>query len=167
MQITALEKAGCDRIYIDQGVSGVAVARDGLDKLLEDIQPHDVLVVWKLDRLGRSLASLIFLLQGMSTDSIGFCSLRDAIDTTTASGRLSFHIMAALAEFERDLISERTKEGMAAAKERGSKIGRPRKLTVLTVERLRREHHMGLSIPYLAKTVGVHPRTVSRAFAET
>lgn len=162
MQVMALECAGCDHIYQDQGVSGVTIEREGLDRLLRDIRPLDTLVVWKLDRLGRSLSNLIFTLRGLHESGIAFISLRDVIDTTTASGRLSFHIMAALAEFERDLISERTKEGMKAAAKRGSKIGRPRKLAESDVLKVRHEWKNGRKIDTLARDHGVHPRTVYR-----
>lgn len=167
MQVIALECAGCDDIYIDHGVSGIAIERDGLDRLLRDIRPLDTLVVWKLDRLGRSLSNLIFTLRGLHESGIAFISLRDVIDTTTASGRLSFHIMAALAEFERDLISERTKEGMKAAAKRGAKIGRPRKLAATDIRTIRIERQNGRTVVTLARDHGVHPRTVYRALGET
>lgn len=167
MQVYALECAGCDRIYNDHGVSGVAVERAGLDQLLEDIRPDDTLVVWKLDRLGRSLSNLIFMLRGLHESGIGFISLRDVIDTSTAQGRLSFHIMAALAEFERDLISEHTKEGMQAARKRGAKIGRPRKLAKNQITKVRRNWTNGRRVKALAKDHDVHPRTVYRALEES
>lgn len=163
MQVIALECAGCEHIYIDHGVSGIAIERDGLDRLLKDIRPRDTLVVWKLDRLGRSLSNLIFTLRGLHESSIAFISLRDVIDTTTASGRLSFHIMAALAEFERDLISERTKEGMKAAAKRGAKIGRPRKLRTSDIQKVKHARKNGRKVSILAEKHGVHPRTIYRA----
>ncbi len=125
LQRDALRAAGCVEIFEDQGVSGVKEARTGLDAALASLEAGDCLVVWKLDRLGRSLRHLIDTLKALSDRGIGFRSIQDAIDTTTAGGRLYFHIMAALAEFERDLISERTKAGMAAAKARGVHVGRP------------------------------------------
>lgn len=126
LQRDALRVAGCETIFDDQGVSGAKANRPGLDAAFAALQPGDVLVVWKLDRLGRSLRHLIDTLRDLSDRGIGFYSIQDAIDTTTAGGRLYFHIMGALAEFERDLISERTKAGMAAAKARGVHVGRPR-----------------------------------------
>ena len=125
LQLNALRAAGCDRIFEDFGVTGAKTARPGLDQTLAALKPGDCLVVWKLDRLGRSPRHLTETLQSLADRDIGFRSLQDAIDTTTAGGRLYFHIMAALAEFERDLISERTKAGMAAAKQRGVHVGRP------------------------------------------
>lgn len=125
LQRDALTAAGCDRIFEDFGVTGAKAARPGLDQALTALEPGDCLVVWKLDRLGRSLRHLTETLQSLADRDIGFRSLQDAIDTTTAGGRLYFHIMAALAEFERDLISERTKAGMHAAKQRGVHVGRP------------------------------------------
>ena len=125
LQLNALKATGCDQIFEDHGVTGDKTARPGLDQTLAALEPGDCLVVWKLDRLGRSLRHLTETLQSLAERDIGFRSLQDAIDTTTAGGRLYFHIMAALAEFERDLISERTKAGMAAAKARGVHVGRP------------------------------------------
>lgn len=129
MQLDALKAAGCHQIFCDAGVSGVATDRRELNRLLGAIGPGDVLVVWKLDRLGRSLAHLMQIVSSLEADAIGFRSLSEAIDTTTASGRLLFHVMGAIAEFERNLISERTAAGMAAAKARGQHVGRERKVT--------------------------------------
>ena len=128
LQRDALVASGCEKIYYDKGVSGAKAKRPGLDKALRSLQRGDVLVVWKLDRLGRSVKHLIEITTQLETKGIGFQSLSDAIDTSTAGGRLYFHLMGAFAEFERNLISERTKAGMAAAKARGVKIGRPKKL---------------------------------------
>lgn len=128
LQIDALTAAGCERIYRDEGLSGVKTRRPGLDKALNVLKQDDVLVVWKLDRLGRSMQHLIELTSVLESKGVGFQSLSDAIDTSTAGGRLYFHLIGAFAEFERNLISERTKAGMAAAKARGVKMGRPRKL---------------------------------------
>lgn len=167
LQINALNVAGCDVIYQDKGVTGVADDKPGLDQLLETIAPGDTLVVWKLDRLGRSLASLISLLNALMQRNIAFCSLRDLIDTSTAGGKLYFHIMGALAEFERDLISERTKAGMIAARKRGSKIGRPPKLSASDIE-LAQHHHMnGMSIDDIAHIFGVHSRTIDRCLLKS
>lgn len=147
------------------GISGTQAERGGLDSLLTDLQSGDTIVVWKLDRLGRSLSGLILILENLAERGIGFCSLKDAIDTATPAGRLSFHIMGALAEFERDLISERTKAGMAAAKARGAKIGRPRKLTTEDIKTSRKLMKRGVVIDAIAKRFNVHPRTLGRALA--
>lgn len=129
LQIDALQAAGCDRIYRDEGLSGAKTRRPGLDKALNVLKQDDVLVVWRLDRLGRSMRHLIELTSVLESKGVGFQSLSDAIDTSTAGGRLYFHLIGAFAEFERNLISERTKAGMAAAKARGVKMGRPKKLS--------------------------------------
>ncbi len=129
MQLDALRLAGCQHVFCDEGISGAATERRALNEALATLEAGDVLVVWKLDRLGRSLAHLIQITTRLEQDGIGFRSLSEAIDTTTASGRLLFHVMGAIAEFERGLISERTRAGMAAAKARGRHLGRERKLT--------------------------------------
>jgi DNA invertase Pin-like site-specific DNA recombinase len=129
LQLDALALAGCEKIFQDEGISGAATDRRSLNEALGVLAPGDVLVTWKLDRLGRSLAHLIDITQGLEAEGIGFRSLSEAIDTTTASGRLLFHVMGALAEFERALISERTRAGMAAAKARGQHLGRERKIS--------------------------------------
>jgi DNA invertase Pin-like site-specific DNA recombinase len=129
MQLDALKLVGCYRVFCDEGISGAATERRALNEALATLSAGDVLVVWKLDRLGRSLAHLIQIISRLEAERIGFRSLSEAIDTTTASGRLLFHVMGAIAEFERSLISERTRAGMAAAKARGQHLGRERKLS--------------------------------------
>jgi DNA invertase Pin-like site-specific DNA recombinase len=130
LQMDALRQAGCSRLYFDRGFSGALIRRPALDDALRTLQPNDTLVIWKLDRLGRSLSHLIVLIEGLEKRGVAFKSISEAIDTGNASGRLLFHVMGALAEFERSLISERTKAGMAAAKARGSPVGRPAKTKV-------------------------------------
>ena len=129
LQMRALRNAGCDPIFVDRGVSGATMRREGLDRLLRSLRAGDRLVVWRLDRLGHSLSGLIQLLDSLGEQRIGFCSLCEQIDIGTPGGKLVFHMMAALAEFERALISERTRAGMAAARARGQRIGRPPSLT--------------------------------------
>ena len=129
LQKQALKAAECKVIIEDQGISGGQVTRPGLADAVARLKKGDVLVVWKLDRLGRSLAHLIEIINGIGKAGAGFASLTEAIDTTTAGGRLIFHMMGALAEFQRGLIAERTTAGMRAAKRRGKHVGRPRKLT--------------------------------------
>ena len=114
LQLDALRAAGCELIFRDEGVSGSETDRVELNKALQALAAGDVLVVWKLDRLGRSLAHLMHIVTRLEAKAIGFRSLSEAIDTTTASGRLLFHVVGAIAEFERNLISERTSAGMAA-----------------------------------------------------
>ena len=128
LQHQALEAAGCEVVYADK-VSGAVTERPQLAAALSRVGPGDVLVVWKLDRLGRSLVHLIGMIDGLGKAGAGFQSLSESIDTTTAGGRLIFHVMGALAEFERSLIGERTSAGMKAAKRRGKHVGRPAKLT--------------------------------------
>lgn len=116
LQRRAFEAADCEKIFEDYGVSGTAIERDRLTQALAAVGPSDMQVVWKLDRLGRSLAFLIDLTEKLAKDGAGFESLTDDTKTTTASGKLFFHIMRALAEFERSLISDRTKAGLQSAR---------------------------------------------------
>lgn len=127
LQIDALKQAGCGRIFRDK-VSGAKTARPGLQEAVDFLREGDSLVVWRLDRLGRSLKHLLETVALLEERGIGFRSLQEAIDTTTSGGRLIFHIFGALAEFERNLIRERTMAGLRAARARGRKGGRPRKL---------------------------------------
>jgi DNA invertase Pin-like site-specific DNA recombinase len=126
LQLDALKAAGVAKadVYTDKA-SGSKTARPGLDKCLQALQPGDTLLVWRLDRLGRSIRHLIDLVEHLRERGVGFKSLCESIDTTTANGKLIFHIFTALAEFERDLIRERTKAGLTAARARGRKGGRP------------------------------------------
>jgi DNA invertase Pin-like site-specific DNA recombinase len=127
MQTDALEQAGCERIFQDKA-SGAKAERPGLQEALAFLRKGDSLVVWRLDRLGRSLKHLIETVGELEERGIGFQSLQESIDTTTSGGRLIFHIFGALAEFERNLIRERTMAGLQAARARGRKGGRPRAL---------------------------------------
>lgn len=128
LQKDALKRAGCEKI-IEDVITGKTEARSGLDRVKELLREGDALVVWRLDRLGRSLKHLIELMAELEKQKIGFQSLQESIDTTTPGGRLVFHIFGALAEFERNLISERTRAGLEAARVRGRKGGRPKKLS--------------------------------------
>lgn len=125
LQKDALRKVGCKRVFTDVA-SGAQASRDGLDKVLAFLRERDTLVVWKLDRLGRSLKHLIEIVTALQKQKIGFRSLQENIDTTTSGGKLVFHVFGALAEFERDLIQERTRAGLIAARARGRKGGRRR-----------------------------------------
>lgn len=127
LQKDALKNAGCEKVFEDV-MSGAKSDRPGLDAVLEYVRAGDVLVVWRLDRLGRDLKHLIEVIDDLSKREIGFKSLHESIDTTTANGKLIFHIFCALAEFERNLISERTKAGLKAARARGRLGGRPAKM---------------------------------------
>ncbi len=135
-QTDRLKEAGCEKIYSDV-VSGAKEARPGLDEALDYLRQGDVLVVVKLDRLGRTLKHLIATIEELNDRGIGFKSLNDGIDTTTSTGKLMFHIIGAIAEFERDLIRERTHAGLKAARARGRKGGRPLKGTPEKVKQVR------------------------------
>ncbi len=124
LQLDALRKAGCGKVY-QETASGAKAERPVLEEVLGYLRKGDTLVVWRLDRLGRSLKHLIEVVAGLAERGIGFKSLTEQIDTTTSGGKLIFHVFAALAEFERDVIRERTRAGLAAARSRGKKGGRP------------------------------------------
>jgi DNA invertase Pin-like site-specific DNA recombinase len=128
LQHDALTKEGCSKIFTDTA-SGAKAERKGLDEALNYVRKGDTLVVWRLDRLGRSLPHLITTMTSLEERGIGFKSLTENIDTTTSGGKLIFHIFGALAEFERNLIRERTTAGLTAARARGHKGGRPKALT--------------------------------------
>src|SRR5918992_912903 len=125
LQRDALQKIGCKKIFTDTA-SGSKAERKGLDEALEYVREGDTLVVWRLDRLGRSLRHLIETIRELNNRKIGFKSIQENIDTTTSGGKLVFHIFGALAEFERDIIRERTNAGLTAARVRGRQGGRPR-----------------------------------------
>ena len=164
LQLDALKAAGCEVIHTDPGVSGTAIARQGLSEALGAVGDGDVLVVWRLDRLGRSLGFLIDLIDQLGKRGVGFQSLNEAIDTTNANGRLIFHMMGALAEFERSLIAERTREGMKAAKRRGKHVGRPRSLTSEQMAFAKRTLDAGEeTLSGLASILGVDRSTLRRS----
>jgi len=125
LQRDALKLAGCHTIFEDK-ISGTKTQRPGLDKALTALREGDVLVVWKLDRLGRSLGHLVETVQALQGRGVGFRSLQESLDTTSSGGKLVFHFFAALAEFERDVIRERTRAGLSAARARGRQGGRPK-----------------------------------------
>ncbi|KFI23558.1 recombinase family protein [Nitrosococcus oceani] len=127
LQRDALEAAGCEKMIVDQ-ISGTVAKRPGLEKVKELLREEDTLVVWRLDRLGRSLRDLIEQIRTLDAQRVGLQSLHESIDTTTPTGRLTFHLFGALAEFERNLIQERTQAGLAAAQARGRLGGRRKSL---------------------------------------
>jgi DNA invertase Pin-like site-specific DNA recombinase len=166
LQIEALRQAGCERIFKEKK-SGTLTRRPALNSALSALREGDVLVVWKLDRLGRSLQDLIKTLGKLERRGIGFWSISDQIDTQTPAGKLVFHITGAVAEFERALISERTKAGMQAAQRRGRTLGRPRALTAsqeLTVQRMVLCDEIPLDL--IADRMKVSKTTVWRAVAK-
>src|SRR5919108_4454567 len=152
LQRDALEKIGCTKIFTDTA-SGAKAERKGLDEVLEYVREGDALVVWRLDRLGRSLKHLIETITDLNNRKIGFKSITENIDTTTSGGKLVFHIFGALAEFERDIIRERTQAGLSAARARGRKGGRPKTLSPKQVELLGQMYaNQGNSIADILKT---------------
>jgi DNA invertase Pin-like site-specific DNA recombinase len=163
LQVDALRHAGCTAVHQEVS-SGARAARPVLDTLLTQLRSGDVLVVWKFDRLGRSLTHLIDLVNVLMQKGVGLQSLQDPIDTTTSHGRLNLHLFAALAEFERDLIRERTHAGLAAARARGRKGGRPKGLssqaetTACAAETLYREGT--LSVQQIADRLRISKRTL-------
>lgn len=165
LQMDALRDAGCHRIF-EETASGTRTDRPKLVALLDYVRAGDTLVVWRLDRLGRSLKHLIATVSALEERGVGFRSLHESIDTTTSAGRLVFHIFGALAEFERDLIVDRTRAGLAAARERGSKPGRKPALSSDQVAVVRQMHAAGgHTVEAIAKVVGVSRATVYRALS--
>jgi DNA invertase Pin-like site-specific DNA recombinase len=162
LQLDALSKAGCERTYTDTA-SGSKTDRKGLLEALDHLRGGDVLVVWRLDRLGRTLKQLIELINEFNAKSIGFKSLQESIDTTTSGGKLVFHIFGALAEFEREVIRERTNAGLTAARARGRLGGRPKALDAKKAALAKslynnREH----PVQYICDTLGISRGTFYR-----
>ena len=137
LQIEALTNAGCEKLFHDK-TSGTRAERPGLSKVLETLREGDTLVVWKLDRLGRSVKNLVDLVSTLQKQGIQFKSLTDAIDTGTSSGRFFFHVMASLAQMERELTVERTRAGLEVARKLGRKGGRKRRMTDGKIESAKR-----------------------------
>ena len=168
LQKDALLQAGCERIYEDH-LSGAKANRPGLHKALSHLREGDVLVVWRLDRLSRSLKELIEIVSRLESESVGLRSLHESLDTSSSTGKLIFHIFGALAEFERNLIRERTQAGLNAARARGRKGGRPKTLNAdqqaLAVQLYHQKQHtvqqicdmMGISKPTLYKYIKAGP----------
>ncbi len=152
LQTDALEKAGCEKIFTDRA-GGARDDRQGLIEAVEFCRAGDSLVVWKLDRLGRSLKHLIETINALHAKGVGFVSVQESIDTTTSGGKLIFHVFGALAEFERELIRERTNAGLASARARGRLGGRPKAMTQRQTQ--------------MAKTMLADPRTTIRELCQT
>lgn len=164
LQRAALHAAGCARVFADKGVSGALAKRPALEAALAAVRRGDVLVVWKLDRLGRSLPHLLELVGRLEAEGAAFCSLTEAIDTATPGGELIFHVMGALAQFERALIVERTRAGMRAAREQGRRPGPKPKLTPEQLAHARRMIEQGTCGPAeMAALFGVDRTTLWRA----
>lgn len=165
LQLTALEAAGCDRIWPDQA-SGKNTARPELRACLAALEEGDTLVVYKLDRLGRSVVDLANIVTELGERGVEFRSLTEGFDTTTNGGKLVFHIFAAVAEFERELIRERAADGLAAARASGRRLGRP---TVRTPEKVRAAKDLdaqGWPVVKIAATLGISRRSVLRCLGE-
>ncbi len=152
LQTDALSKAGCEKIFTDRA-SGAKDDRQGLIDAIEFCRAGDSLVVWKLDRLGRSLKHLIETINELHSKKVGFVSVRESIDTTTSGGKLIFHLFGALAEFERELVRERTNAGLASARARGRLGGRPKAMTQRQIQ--------------MAKTMLAAPNTTVKEICET
>lgn len=166
LQVDALNKVGCERIITDE-LSGTIAFRPGLAQLDTTLRAGDTLVVWRLDRLGRSLKHLMEFINTLHSRNIAFQSLQESIDTSTSTGTLIFHIFGALAEFERNLIAERTKAGLAAARARGRMGGRPKKLNKekrrLAIDLYQANKHSVLDI---CQTVGISKPTLYKYLDE-
>lgn len=167
LQRDALKEAGCEKYFSDK-ITGSKFERKGLEELLAFVRSGDTVIVWKLDRLGRSLKDLIETLNLLKDRGVDFISLTEKIDTTTPGGKLIFHLMGALAEFERDLIRERTNAGLAAARARGRIGGRPKRLAtngkVALARRLFADPNH--SIPEICSTLGISRSTLYRYVRE-
>jgi DNA invertase Pin-like site-specific DNA recombinase len=166
LQIDALEKVGCEKIFIDEGVSGSKTDRPQLNKALEHCRKGDTIVVWKLDRLGRSLPHLLEIVGGLADRGVQFKSIQETIDTSTPGGKLVFHVFCSLAEFERDLIRERTNAGLAAARARGRVGGRP---SSLSAEKVKMGKALGsdpdLTVKQICEQLGCSRATYYRQIA--
>lgn len=161
LQTEALTRAGCEKIYEDK-ISGIRAERPGLIRALEMLREGDTLVVWKLDRLGRSVKQLVDMVGELHQQGIQFKSLTDAIDTGTPAGRFFFHVMASLAEMERELIIERTRAGLDAARQLGRKGGRKRLMTQSKVDSAKKLLLNGVPVREVAKNLGVSLPTLYR-----
>lgn len=166
LQQDALKKAGCEKIITDEA-SGSIAERPGLIKLKDTLRKGDTLVVWRLDRLGRSLKHLIEFIYYLEDKGIGFKSLHETIDTTTSTGKLIFHIFGALAEFERNLIRERSGAGLIAARARGRLGGRPKRLNTdkrrLVIEMYRERKR---TVKEICQVVGISKPTLYKYLRE-
>ena len=164
LQLDALQKAGCETVFRDQA-SGAKMDRPGLAEALAHVRKDDILVVWKLDRLGRSLPHLIETVTELERRKVGLCSLTESIDTTTPGGRLIFHVFGALGQFERDLIRERTRAGLSAAAARGRKGGRKRVVTDEKLARAKSLMQQGLNVRETAARLKIGKTALYEALA--
>lgn len=166
IQVDALKKEGCEKIFQDTA-SGAIKERKALEEALEYLRPGDTLVVWRLDRLGRSVKNLIELVNSLKEKNIGFKSITEVIDTTTPTGQFFFHITAAFAELERNLIRERTYAGLKAARARGRKGGRPKAIDGETFDMALQLYNEGKTpVSTLCKRLSIAERTFYRYLAD-
>ena len=164
LQLTALKRAGCRRLFTDKA-TGAHIKRPELGKCLKTLKTGDTLIVWKLDRLGRSLHDLIGLLDDLKTRGVAFRSVTESIDTATPTGRAMWQMVGILAELERSLIQERTQAGRTGAQARGVKMGRTPLLTAQQVAHARKLIEQGEHHNTVARSLGVSRRTLYRALA--
>lgn len=165
LQLAALKKARCTHIFEDKGLTGATTKRPALARCLRTLRAGDTLVVWKLDRLGRSLSDLIAMLDGFRERGIRFYFLTEAIDTETPTGRAMWQMIGVLAELERSLITERTRAGVQAAKRRGVKFGRKPKLTPQQISHARDLVENGEARQHVADLLNVGRTTLYRALS--
>jgi DNA invertase Pin-like site-specific DNA recombinase len=163
LQLAALKKAGCRKVYQDDGISGATIKRPALSRCLDALGAGDTLIVWKLDRLGRSLRDLIAMLDDLKHRGVKFRSLTEAIDTETPTGRAMWQMIGVLAELERSLIAERTRAGVKAARRRGVKFGRKPKLSSQQRAHARQLVDQGQAVSEIARLLNVDRATVYRA----
>lgn len=161
LQLDALKAANCERIFHDKA-SGLKTNRPGLTDAVTHLRPGDVFVIWKLDRLGRSVKGLVDFVSDLAEKDVQFKSLTDGIDTTTPTGRFFFHIMASMAQMERELIAERTRAGLNAARQRGRIGGRKRVMTPGKLESARKLLSDGMPARDVAESLGVSVATLYR-----
>lgn len=164
LQLDALKATGCERLFTDK-VTGAAATKEGLSEAISYMRKGDTLVVWKLDRLGRTVKGLVELVEGLQAQGMQFKSVTDAIDTSTTAGKFFFHVMAALAEMERELIRERTRAGLAAARARGRLGGRKPKMDASKIESAKLLIHSGMTGQEAATNLGVSRATLYRSIA--
>jgi DNA invertase Pin-like site-specific DNA recombinase len=165
LQLDALRSAGCDVIHEDSA-SGAARSRPGLERALADVAAGDTLAVWKLDRLGRSLHNLLEVAEGLRGRDVALRSLTEHIDTATPAGKMLYAVLGAVAQFERDVIRERTKAGLAAARRRGERLGRPRALTPAQIRECRQMRKRGEGVGHISRVLRVGKSTVYRALQQ-
>jgi len=165
LQQDSLYAAGCEKIFVDE-LSGAKAARPGLQQAMDSLREGDVLMVWRLDRLGRSLRNLLELVEKLKERKVGFRSLQESMDTSTSGGNLIFQVFGALAEFERNIIRDRTNAGLAAARARGRTGGRPKKLDEQQRELVIRLYKERIPVPEILKTVKISKGTLYKYVRE-